>query len=166
MTCDLASEVLTVLPMPDFASHFAKLAVYDDKLAMVTYPKAVIFQNYYAATEEDGYSIYFQVLGEESNSSCEKRWSSSKNYFGNFDVNISDETIWRNKIVAIDFGTPTYNEHGVKVNESLYLIDVNADECQQFVLPSPRSGPGVRVFNYVESLVPLRGNIQNEELNA
>ncbi|KAI9127164.1 hypothetical protein K1719_001723 [Acacia pycnantha] len=157
---DLATEMFNVIPWPglvsflgpSFVSYSANLAVYDDELGIISHHK----------TRNSQYSsFYLEVMEEGTIGSLEQRWSSSKKFINNSNLELCVGTIWRNQIVCT--GRRTYSECGIMNKEHLYLIDVFANGCKRFDIPKPTSGVGVKVFNYVESLVPVSGNIQIEE---
>ncbi|XP_028755803.1 putative F-box protein At3g16210 [Neltuma alba] len=156
---DLATEVFTVTPWPAFASYSRELAVFKNKLAIL----------YHSRTRNSQYScLSLGVMVDRGMGSSGERWVSCKKHIYNIcnsDLHLCAGTIWRNEIVFIYLGMPTFTDPGMEDVEGLYLFNVNTNELK--LLATPRLQPlhAVSVFHYVESLVPL-GNIQIEELNS
>ncbi|KAI9127326.1 hypothetical protein K1719_001885 [Acacia pycnantha] len=136
---DIAREVFTLIPLS--IRLFTRLAVYDDKPALV-------FVNHKW--------IELWVLEKGIDSSSET-WSWIKKHTKRCP---SDSllwwTIWRNQLTVCD----NYSSiHGgvVPLDLSLYLFKIPTNEMKAVgLIPKVDGILPHRVFNYVESLVPLR----------
>ena len=142
---DMETEVFTVIPLPLLTTDSLQLAVYDDKLAIIYYVK-------YEGSRR--FPLYFRVLEDGGVDSSGERWSLSEKYIGSFGPKLLPMTIWRNQIVSV--------HSGVENAKHLSLIDVSTNECKRFDIPEFKDG--VRVLNYVESLVPIGGDLQIGDL--
>ena len=157
---DLVTEVFTVIPYPAFPSHSNRLAVYDDKLAIIFYDET---------RNSLDFCLHFGVMEEGAIDSSKERWSSSEMYIVKSDCKLYfwAWTIWRNQLVTAHLGrSMSHCFRCEKIKDStkrLYLIDVITHEYKRFDIPEFRHGHEVSVFNYVESLVPIGGDFQIEE---
>ncbi|XP_054776930.1 putative F-box protein At3g23960 [Prosopis cineraria] len=153
---DIASEVFTVIPWPALLSYSGKLAVYENKLAILSHSRVGNSQ----------YSLLdLGVMEDGGIGSSGERWSSSKKYIrSSYSFKLLPGTLWWDQIVCIVFGLPGVSSEIEMANDGakvgLYLFNVTTNEVKR--LPIPRPGLHVDVFNYVESLMPV-GNIHIQE---
>ncbi|KAI9127488.1 hypothetical protein K1719_002047 [Acacia pycnantha] len=129
---DIATEVFTLIPFSTPLSTI--LNVYDDKLALVS------IKNKW---------IELWVL-EKGNDSSSETWSWIKKHTERY---LSDYllwwTIWRNHLTVYDYYPPIHDF-------ALYLFKIPTNEMKVGSIPEVDGDRPHYVFNYAESLVPLR----------
>ncbi|KAI9126984.1 hypothetical protein K1719_001543 [Acacia pycnantha] len=145
---DIATEVFTLIPltatsvstlMPFSTPFFTKLAVYDDKPAFFS-----INHKW----------IELWVLEKGINSSSE-RWSSINMHTERCPRVSLCQTIWRNHLTVYGGYLPIHRGV-VTLDLALYLFKIPTNEMKVGSIPQVDGNRYHDVFNYVESLVPLR----------
>ncbi|KAI9127344.1 hypothetical protein K1719_001903 [Acacia pycnantha] len=154
---DIAMEVFTLIQMPN---SFSKLSVYDDQLVVLSHTRIGDFPNYLYSF------IDLWVLEESIGASTERRSWTKKCTCSPCPCALVLGVIWRNEIACVAFGRPrlvSETKSEIENDEpkvGLYLFNITTNEFKTIAIPGGGHGRGV--FNYVESLVTI-GNNHNEE---
>ncbi|KAI9127495.1 hypothetical protein K1719_000488 [Acacia pycnantha] len=137
---DIAREVFTLITLS--GRFFTKLAVYDDKPAIVSINHKWI-------------ELWVLEKGIDSSSETTswikkhtKRCSWDSLLWWNW-------TIWRNHLTVCDSYSPIH-KGVVPLDLALYLFKIHTNEMKVGLIPKVDGNRPHYVFNYVESLVPLR----------
>ncbi|XP_054789767.1 putative F-box protein At3g16820 [Prosopis cineraria] len=146
---DLATEVLTVIPVPEQRST-SWLTVYEEKLAMVSH--SVIGNREHCV-------IDLWVMEEGIGASGE-RWSWTKKYTSSpYPRLLYPVIIWRNEIVCKVSRPRGNTEDGVEVVENdeptTVLFNLTTKKCKVFAIS--KFDYHHLVIDYAESLVPVGG---------
>ena len=160
LSFDIATEVFTWMPWPaldhsrpKFAPYVNRLAVYDNKLALLSHTKVGDFL-------AQSSLIDLWVMEEKSAGSSVGRWSWTKMHtiVSSLDACLYPFCVWRNDIVC---EVPTELEVVGRLVILLSLLNPEADEMKQVTIPRQHHRISA-IFNYVKSLVSV-GNICTEE---
>ncbi|KAI9127143.1 hypothetical protein K1719_001702 [Acacia pycnantha] len=135
---DIEREVFTLIPLS--RRLFTKLAVYDDKPALVTINHKWI-------------ELWVLEKGIDSSS---ETWSWIKKHTKRCPWDfLLWGTIWKNHLTVCDSYSPIHGG-AVPLDLALYLFKIPTNEMKVGLIPKVYGKQPHYVFNYVESLIPLR----------
>ncbi|KAI9127454.1 hypothetical protein K1719_002013 [Acacia pycnantha] len=130
---DLAVEVFTVIPIPELQP--IKLTVYEEKLAIISRNK-----------NSEHHSIDIWAMEEGVGASGE-RWGWTKKYTSSPNLCfLNPRTIWRDGIVCCP--------HGEEESAAVFL-NLTTEKMKEVAIS--KCDYGNCIFNYAESLIPVRG---------
>ncbi|XP_028785366.1 F-box/kelch-repeat protein At3g06240-like [Neltuma alba] len=134
VSLDLATEAFRVIPIPEH-DFFSTLAVYEEKLAMVS------------GIRSTGHSVIHLWVMEQGVVASGERWNWTKKYTSSpYPCKLYPRTIWRNVIVCTD---------DMEDESTAVLFNLTTKRIKKLAIS--KCDDGHDIFNYAESLVPVGG---------
>ncbi|KAK4259401.1 hypothetical protein QN277_005739 [Acacia crassicarpa] len=135
---DLASELFTLIPTPDWCTSTYTLTMYENKLAVLSF----------FATQDSESLIELSVMEDGSGASWAKKYSSS--CLIPSVVRPMMMTVWMNQIVCDGSERECYQEPRIT------LLNISTNELKTFNISQCGRGTGCRfILHHTESLVPI-----------
>ncbi|XP_054789785.1 F-box/kelch-repeat protein At3g06240-like [Prosopis cineraria] len=141
LSFDLANEVFTFIPTPDWNTSSISFAAYENKLAVLSSPALQDVGELWVMEDGTGLS-----------------WAKKYSYYL-LPRLVRPVTIWRNQMVCADIVIREDEHQEWNHEQKISLINITTNESKTFDISKCGNDLNLRefIFNYTESLVPIGG---------